>query len=306
MFKSTRVGKGRAKADDSNRTDAARAATTVPRTYAPFPTPYQYQAQNGSPSMTPVLMHEPYQTRAQPAQTQSPILPHERTVTPNNDAYTSPAQTLTGHPYTSLPYSPSAPLIRSDSHNSHYSNPPPQPRRMVQNESYYHPEASSSNWASGDALYRQPSQQHIGDLGYGSYLSAQGGAQSNHTTPSPHNYDSTLPPSHLSSQMYHSPYMLQPMVSLPKPQEVPDSRGYALSPLPIPIQLQPDLDIMQNAMVPVPPYHPVNPPSGLEPDFSLAPLTLPRPGQLRYVRDPEDEKTLRSLLREEKTARYSP
>jgi hypothetical protein len=63
---------------------------------------------------------------------------------------------------------------------------------------------------------------------------------------------------------------------------------------------------MQNTMVPVPPYHPVNPPSGLEPDFSLAPLTLPRPGQLRYVRDPEDEKTLRSFQREEKMARYSP
>ena len=306
MFKSTRVSKGRARPDDSKRTDAARAATTVPRTYAPFPS-HQYQAQNGSPSMTPVLMHEPYQTRPQPAQTQSPASADERTLTPSNDSFAPLEQTMTGRPYASLPYTPPAPPIRSDSHNSQYSNPPPQPRRMVQNGSYNQPEASTSNWASGDALYRQSGQQHIGDLGYGTYLStSQSGVQSNQTTPSPHNYDSTLPPSQLSSQMYHSQYMLQPMVSLPKPQDIPVPRGYALSPLPIPIQLQPDLDTMQSTMVPMPPYHPVNPPSGLEPDYSLAPLTLPRPGQLRYVRDPEDEKTLRSLLREERTARYSP
>jgi len=69
-FKSTRVSKSRGKTDDGTtggRSTGSGSGSGSARTFAPFPSPYQYHHPAGSPSLTPVLMHEPYQQTSSPS-----------------------------------------------------------------------------------------------------------------------------------------------------------------------------------------------------------------------------------------------
>ncbi|KAJ3509028.1 hypothetical protein NLJ89_g5440 [Agrocybe chaxingu] len=130
MFKSTRVGKSRHRTEDHNRPDVARAASSVTRTYAPFPTPYQYQAHNGSPSMAPVLMHEPYQSTHAAERLQSPA--YEQTPSPVSPQIQG-QQYLSNQPnYPSTnpsPYDLSGPVAPTIPASQHA--PPRQPRLLL-------------------------------------------------------------------------------------------------------------------------------------------------------------------------------
>jgi len=64
MFKSTRLAKNRARADENKSSDVSKTVTS--RSYAAYSTPYQYRTQTptrGTPRMYPMFMSEPYHTR---------------------------------------------------------------------------------------------------------------------------------------------------------------------------------------------------------------------------------------------------
>lgn len=79
VFKSTRVGKNRGKADEQNTrsNDASKTSASISRTYAAFPLLYPTSSQGASPSASqPVALFEPYQKSTfsgyTPTETSSP------------------------------------------------------------------------------------------------------------------------------------------------------------------------------------------------------------------------------------------
>ncbi|KDR75102.1 hypothetical protein GALMADRAFT_122689 [Galerina marginata CBS 339.88] len=318
MFKSTRVGKSRNKTDDSNRSDAARAATTVPRTYAPFPTPYQYQAQSGSPSMTPVLMHEPYQTSRQPEQLQSPV--YEQSPSPVSPQ--SQVAYVSNHgPYSSL--SSSSPSYMDQGYSmSPTSVPQPVPlpshgsrsytipsMRVADDQSHFSSRGSPSSWDNPTTLYQRPRyypNEHARSASpyasASSYISAD-----NPSAMSPHAYNSPMPTPQASNNngnnLYSPSYSLHSALTLPPPTA--DSRAYALSPLQIPDRLPSQSSSYTHPqsfhMQPSPNSDLAMEEDDMSHEASLAPLDiLRRPRPVMFRRDPSDEKTLR-LLREKRT-----
>ncbi|KAH9485085.1 cAMP-independent regulatory protein pac2 [Psilocybe cubensis] len=324
MFKSTRVGKSRNKTDDGSRTDAARAATTIPRTYAPFPTPYQYQAQNGSPSMTPVLMHEPYRTTR--VEEPSPVLEpspspdsfqdqgnyglHQRSYSSLNNP---PASTSTPPSYANRVYSP-VPLAVSQPIDPHSHLPiyPAPGVRVVDRQSRTMP-VSSPSWDEGNTSYyprsRYPDdQRHEIASQYpmsspASYMTSVD-YQSNLVT-SPQTYmppGTSLPQlsTSLGNNMY-SPSMsssLHSALILPT-QNNDANESYTLSPLQIPGRLHANVYSPSRSLE-MQVHSEDTPSEDIDHEGSLAPLdVLRRPS--RFRRDPMDEKTLR-LLREKRSS----
>jgi hypothetical protein len=166
MFKSTRSGKNRSRVDENKSSDVSKTATS--RSYAAFPTPYQYQPQThkGSPSMQPVFMHEPYRSRPQsPAAYEtlhSPIPSQDNGHYHQNQvAYPKEnvSQTFPSHSY----HRPSIALPNPISSFSH-SKPndlPPSARQEANN--YYPSSAPSPSWSdeSGLNYSDSPSSQHL-------------------------------------------------------------------------------------------------------------------------------------------------
>lgn len=311
-FTSTRVGKSRTKTDDSNRPDAARAATNIPRTYAPFPSPYQYQAQNGSPSLAPVLMHEPYQS-SRPEPSQSPVYEQSPSpVSPENLTPHVPRQgSYSGLGSSSSPYADQnyamspisvSPRVVSPVHGS---RPYPIPSMHVSDDLSLRP----SSWDNNDSFFQRPKYQHRNEhvklpSPYASPSSFP--ATDVYSTASPQTYYPSTSASHMSNpngnNVYSPSYSLQSALNLPPPNT--DSRQYPLSPLQIPDRLpsQPgSFSFPQSSHA----HSSLNGELSVDEgdvshEASLAPLdVLRRP--VRFPRDPTDEKTLR-LLREKKSS----
>lgn len=115
LFKSTRVGKSRGKADEQagRSSDVLKPSTTVTRTYAAFPSPYPGSNPGligSSPSMQPVLMYEPYQSSHTPGygpsdlpspqySASSPLYPPQRSLPPIRE----PTRRTAEHPERSIP-----------------------------------------------------------------------------------------------------------------------------------------------------------------------------------------------------------
>lgn len=304
MFKSTRVGKSRSRADDQSRSDAARAATTVPRTYAPFPTPYQYHPQGGSPSMTPVLMHEPYQRAPERAhspyeQSPSPVSPSpegHRSHFADPVSYSGSNASNTPGPYTdsAYPTSPSSLPSSMDMHsNSGY-------HMRQDNRNYYSPGASPSSWSRNDHYYHPPPQQHLQHHHTNSGYSISASA-----TSSPTHLPQIYPPNisaPIPMQVYSPSYSLQaaltppPLTQAEVPLIAPAHRGPQLSPLHIPMGPQvhsiPSIESMVSPPIDV--DHQTTATRQEEEDYALAPLSILR-SSMTLRRDPSDEKTLRML-----------
>lgn len=304
-FKSTRVGKSRtSKSDDNNRSDAARAASTVPRTYAPFPTPYQYQAQQGSPSMTPVLMHEPYSRTEQRSpvddHSPSPISPPMTQIQLANVNNSSPSYHRPNYSIGSnAPHPPS----------NFHSRYPLNNFSHVDNRPHHSPRASGGSWDETQQPYypiqRPGYHQDEQRPGVHHTHPTVSSAPASFVTPvdyqqvigSPHVYMSPgagIPP--LSNSHGNNPY--SPSSSLHAALTLPesDARMYTLSPLQIPDRESPGM--YTHSQVPrgqvTPPEH-----ERSTEDEDLAPLDLlRRPSKFR--REPVDEKTLRLLDRDEK------
>ncbi|CAA7261804.1 unnamed protein product [Cyclocybe aegerita] len=259
MFKSTRVGKSRNRTEDHNRSDVARAASSVTRTYAPFPTPYQYQAHNGSPSMAPVLMHEPYQSTHAAERLQSPAYEHTpspvspqiqgQQYLPNQSNYpNSNPSPYIGSRYPTSPTNISQamsspaqspqqyhlPSMHHHDHHGYYSPTPSSSSSWSNNQSqpYYSPSAhrpSASHFeAPQPSPYSPPSS-----------YSNPPPPPSHHTgpvSPHPHPYSGPIPNN--GSQLYSPSYSLgsaltPPPHPLPPPQTLaqpPPHAGHAHSP----------------------------------------------------------------------------
>ncbi|KIM45336.1 hypothetical protein M413DRAFT_442013 [Hebeloma cylindrosporum] len=295
MFKSTRVGKSRNRVDDHSRSDAAKAATTVPRTYAPFPTPYQYHPQGGSPSMTPVLMHEPYQ-RA-PERAHSPYEQSPSPVSPEGHgshfadpaSYSGSNASNTPGPYNNSAY-PTSPTSLPSSMDIHTNSD----YHMTQdNHSYYSPAASPSSWNRNGHYYHPPPQQHLQHHHANSGYSSSSASATSHP---PHGYPPNIS-APIPMQVYSPSYSLQAALTPPPQTQAliapAPHRGPQLSPLHIPMGHQvPGTESMVSP--------PINVGTGQEgEDCALAPLSVLRKS-MTLRRDPSDEKTLRKL-REQKS-----
>lgn len=317
MFKSTRVGKSRTKTDDGNRSDAARAATAVPRTYAPFLTPYQYQAQNGSPSMTPVLMHEPYRTSRVEEPSPSPDSfqdqgnygIHQRPYSTLNNTSTS-ASTSASTSYADRVYSP-IPLTASQPSNdlSRYSVPG---MRFGDRQTRTSPRSSPPWEESGDSYYPrsryQDGQRHEITPQYptSSPSSCMAPVEyHSHPVTSPQAYMSPgTPLPHLSTNDGSRVYLpssnsLYSALTLPS-QNNDAHESYTLSPLQIPGRMHSNVYSPSRSSEMQQIHGEELPPEDADHEGSLAPLdVLRRPS--RFRRDPMDEKTLR-LLREKRSS----
>lgn len=255
MFKSTRVGKSRAKTDDSSRSDATKSsASVVARTYAPFPTPYQYQ-QNESGTATPVLMHEPYQSRqldpsASPGYEQtpspissSPVVPYQLNHGSYSSASPAPGPYLpTGFSMGSSSVSHSLNPTSSGAHSAEAS-PAPEVQLSVlrghghtHGPNYYSPGAVSplpwngnnANTAfsprPADPFHRQQHHPHNSpnsmntNIRASSYPSPSNyRTAANHATASPHSYTShtsLLAAGHSTNHVFSS-YSLHSALALP-------------------------------------------------------------------------------------------
>lgn len=323
MFKSTRVGKSRSKTDDPSRADAARAASSASRTYVAFPTPYQYQ--NGSPNMTPVLMHEPYKT-SRPPESPSPYEHSPSPVSPQDDGYSAPQRVYSAmntsssvqyseHRYSSLPQA-------MGSHSpGRYSvgMRPPGHIHDVRSASG----SPSSAWQIQHPEYDQRARydREIEDskpllLSQASPPSAAYGAGPSHQPLVPENsysQNQILPPQPSNSHNTNNPFSQSYGLSLapnPMSPHLPDMHAYPLSPLQIPdtsMHSQHNSPFTQHTTAVVGmslPHHHEGEyvmTAGLEEqhdsssqDAGLVPLeVLRRP--IRYARDPADERTLRML-----------
>lgn len=102
MFKTTRVGKARGKANKQSSDVFKPAPSTVVRTFAPFPTPLPLRAQSGSPQST-VRMYDPYQNSEVP-RNETPSSPYASGPLPSpqdvyGDSHNNPGVSH-GHPVT--------------------------------------------------------------------------------------------------------------------------------------------------------------------------------------------------------------
>ena len=313
MFKSTRVSKARSRTEDQSRSDVARAATSVSRTYAPFPTPYRYQAQNGSPNTTPVLMHEPYQTSHSNEQHPSQYEPSPSPVsTPlqgqylpshSQSSYHSTGSSTFGSSYNGN--GDSQRPMSSSSQSSNYQLP----SLHHHNEShpYYSSSSLSSSWNNNSShpYYGAPSSQrtspHISSSSSSSSSTYHHHTSTSHTTHSPYSYSPPIPPispvhNNGGNHLYVPPYsssLNSALVPLASPHHSDADRSAPLSPLQIP-----DRPYHGHSHVSQTQGSPTSPagtaPGDAAPEMALAPLNiLKRP--IRYRREPADEKTLRLL-----------
>ncbi|KAF9527328.1 Gti1/Pac2 family-domain-containing protein [Crepidotus variabilis] len=312
MFKSTRVGKSRSnRADDNKTADLSRAATS--RTFAPFPSPYQYQSQKGSPSMTPVFMHEPYQNNNHPPEPHSPSYEHSPSpaspqmhgnYAPSNGAYSHhPSTPSYSSDYQQSPM-PLPHAIPASNHQTSYSIPPPQPS----SQGYYSTNTSPS-WNSHNTYYggQRSSEVSPPPTNLPSPTSSASPPNSTYhavTSHSPHAqspypYPTQIPPMQTnSSQFYSTSYSLNSALTpLPPPHSAPplhqDYRGgQSISPLQIPDRSNSGHHYQGSTLSPI--GQPTSHSGGDGIDISLAPLNLLK-RQIRYRREPADEKTLRLL-----------
>ena len=297
MFKSTRMGKNRTRAEESKHSDVSKAATS--RSYGPFPTPYPYPSK-GSSSMTPVFMHEPYQTTHAAEPPPTPQATYDASPSPVSPQEYSANQ---------LPYSnqSGSQSFSSNYHRSPVSLPSPGPsysppktndirNELPQESPSYHPSSASSSSWSHDHGYSNSPPQRLAELGASSWPlssplpsaftlvnqadSAYAYSYSSHTT------QSNSP--HLYSTSYSMSSALGPLPSLP----VPESRGGYLSPLSIPDRSQGTPSHLHERRTSPTGVLTNDSPDNF--DYSLAPLNvIKRPN--RYHREPTDEKTLRRL-----------
>ncbi|KAF9050054.1 hypothetical protein BJ165DRAFT_1525344 [Panaeolus papilionaceus] len=271
MFKSTRVIKK--KPDDPKSETSRTTSSSIVRTYAPFPTPYQYQQRQDSPSSTPVLMHEPYQTSS--TQNYDPAPPLSVSPPPQSTYRVNP-------PYTSSTRSPGPYDEPSQPTNPGTLPPPVQtlpqfqqqtPRGTGAPQNYYGSSNSSGTWSStGVTFYHNRTQES--QYAYPLSISQPTSVDSRY-----HNGSAPqiVPYSHYLNGTFNTLMM-------------DDNR--ALSPLHIP----------ERALHPPHIYQPVQHLSPhtpqldeLEPACALVPLnTLRQPSRI-LPREPCDEKTLRRL-----------
>lgn len=326
MFKSTRVGKSRSKADDNGRSDGgSKSSTSLNRTYAPFPTPYQYQQQNDSASATPVLMHEPYQTQrldSSPAYNEQNPSPASTLSQVDRGSYSGNGTQGNVGPYMSHGYAISSNTMSSANSNSaHLSNYPVQPslHNAAPSNAYYSPPPSHSSWdGSGNAAYytRADHHQHLtGPPGARSLslLSSPNYSRpsSNQAPASPHlPYPAHFPPAnvHGANPAFSPPYSLHTALALPGNEAgmSGDMLGAPLSPLHITDRVHSSAGSSHGSL----PYSHMPQISmetgdvsmdaagneeGISENGLLAPLSLLRPPVVRYVRDRQDEKALRRL-----------
>jgi hypothetical protein len=257
MFKSTRLAKNRARADESKSSDASKVVTS--RSYAAYPTPYQYQSQTlkNSPSM-PIFMHDPYQAR-QSAEPHSPA---------SYDTSHSPVPRQDGGHYhqsqvaypnengsqsfsTKSYHRPSITLRKSIASFSHSRANDMRPSaRQDEVTSYYPSSGSPSPWSNENALdYSNspppPPQRLPADIGMPSsplshlyhpaivYPIKPTTARSVIHSQSPasmQNHSTPLYSTPYSMNSGYSPLPPPPALTLPNPAE----RGGHLSPLSIP------------------------------------------------------------------------
>ncbi|KAF9482216.1 hypothetical protein BDN70DRAFT_930192 [Pholiota conissans] len=275
MFKSTRVGKSRSKTDDSNRSDAAKPSTSVSRTYAPFPTPYQYQ-QNETGSATPVLMHEPYQSRPLD---QSPPSPYEQTPSPISSSPVVPYRLSHGSSYSgasptqshyiptgfSIGSSSMSHSMNASSSGAHSADASPNPGAQM--SALHGGHAHGPNYFSGGTVspppwngnhafgsrpadsfpshrqhhqpHNSPSMMHT-NLRASSFPSSSSYRSS--ANASPHPYATSLPSSHNGSHhVFPASYSLHSALVLPHAEGSTvstDTRALQLSPLHIPDRIQ--------------------------------------------------------------------
>lgn len=319
MFKSTRVGKTRAKTDDNNRSDGGSksSSSTSARTYAPFPTPYQYHPQNEAASATPVLMHEPYQTRQQDStgyeQTPSPITTHSYPA--DHTSYSQSNTPAAPGPYLSSGYAiSSSSMSPVTSHSSHlpsyqmtslHSTNPGAP--------YYSSSSSHSPWdGNGSAAYYPRNDQHQPPSGMSSAKPSSFPASSsyrlNGTQPpaSPHSpYPAPFPAANVhgaANPVFSPSYSLHAALALPGNEDMPGgASGPPLSPLHIPDRAHSSAGSHSSLPYAHGSAGGSDVPMGAGGDDGasegglLAPLSLLRPPVVKYVRDLQDEKILRRL-----------
>ncbi|PPQ74751.1 hypothetical protein CVT24_003858 [Panaeolus cyanescens] len=272
MFTSTRV----AKPPKSNRDDpkSDKPTSTVVRTYAPFPASYQYHQRHNSPSSTPVLMHEPYQTSSTQTYDSTPSLSATPPPPPPQNSY-RPTQAHTSSSQSPTPY------VASSHTTSTGTLPPPlsaasqyqqqTPRSVNSSQTYYSSSNTSGTWSSSNDTFYRPQDPH-----YSYSVSVQQPAPAGTAY-----QESSGPPSvpyHYLNGALHSVVM---------------DDGRALSPLHIPERTSHLPQV----------YHPVqqhiSPHTQLDelepPSCALVPLnTLRQPSRI-FPREPCDEKTLRRL-----------
>ena len=269
----------RPRLDDHNRPDT-RVGN---RTYAAFPSPYQQQGRPGTPNMTPVLMHEPYQRSDQPeyfqdqVQSSAPYLQRS----PSQSPTVTPTSPTDGGQY--MP-SYSGPLrhVRSNS----YVNHPTNPLRGSPYSSQYQPTATSPNYP--DPILSPPWANH--DSYYYTRPIHSGPASSLSAPPMSYDHRDSNTSQHVSPRLNHlgsytPSYSLES--ALTPPQSTPDRRGIALASLQIPqytsvtqCHTPPDSAIAVEEQ-------------SEEEQGDLAPLDELK--RSRYRREPSDEKTLRLL-----------
>ena len=297
MFKSTRLAKNRSRVDENKSSDVARAVNS--RSYAAYPTPYQYQTKTprGTPGVA-VLMHEPYHTRqSSPVYetSHSPMPPQDGGHYHQNQA-TYPNENGS-HSFPSISYRPSITVSNSMPSYSH-SNPngmPPSARHEEAN-SYY---PSPSPWSNENGLdYNLPPPQRLAELGIPSspmtppatYNQADNDSFG-YTCQSMHNNSTPLYPTHYSLNSGYSPLPPPPALTLPNPAE----RGSHLSPLSIPERSN-DVQYAQDPS-PISPEELPTLQNGTESYVRAAPELAP----LNIIRRPfhrrelQDELTLRML-----------
>ncbi|KAF4621484.1 hypothetical protein D9613_000318 [Agrocybe pediades] len=318
VFTSTRIGKSRSRPEDSSRSDAARAASSIMRTYAPFPAPYHYQ--QGSPDMAPVLMHEPYKT-TNPVEPSSPYDHSPSPVSPQGDGYSdihrlysphqsNPSMSYPSHTYSSplsqdaLPSGeragypirmrPAGDLgaMHPSSPGAHFSPWQPQlPEYQQEVRFERHSGSSKATFLSQGAASSSSYGQRTSEM---AYMQTHSPAAS-HNTMDNNLFSSTYPlQSALTSSSRH--LQLDDMTSYPlSPLQIPDSSMHSQhqdSPF-NPVGMQLPLDSSQDNQIAM--AVGMQDPASF--DSSLVPLeVLRRP--IRYQRDPADERTLR-LLREQ-------
>lgn len=244
LFKSTRVAKNRGKLDDQGRADPSKSASTVTRTYAPFPSyPVQYPSNpDGSSSHEPVLMYEPYKNASGHRDHRSQSPPQF-----------SPPTTTIPHPREQQYYRGPEPYHQQSmryGHTPHDISPRSleSSPEITRHHGYRgaQPSSAPGSYATAEWAHprRQPPQEHTNyprqePASYPSYHPTTNSLQSR--TGSPHYVYTSDDSSAYNSPQSHSPYPSQQPEPLPQlsVETVAEPRHSPLPPLNIPSQLYP-------------------------------------------------------------------
>lgn len=269
LFKSTRMGKSRLRMDDKKNSDVSKTATSHP--FTPFPPSRPSQADRCSPAL---VLHEPYRARVSTEShfpthdVLSSQAPHDSGEGPS-DLSQHVNQPLSVQEYPRVPLSPQNSFEAHSQSNGEYG--PIERRPETQ---YYPSRSSSSSWSNSSDIYGSPSPE----LGVSSPA-----------------VSSSLP----------SAYNL-----INNKNDI--SLGYIHPPPAPPVQSNQSLFLSSSSssIVPMSSSHPVLPGPDLrgKSTFSIFGSNRPRISQehllpldsikrqIRYRREPEDEKTLWRML----------